>query len=285
MLNYPAVFKNLVQVTFIKFIPQIVLQTNNFSVKTEMVIPKVQVPMNFGVQYLGSPSHSNLKFVLESGEQLLANSMIISYNSPVINNLTTDLFQSNIEVQDFSKDAVQCFLEASYSGDIKKISMSNFRDVNKMGHVFDVKWLVDGCYKYFESLTEDVNLHNYTHQLFVFEEAMFVFCKLKKRAFVDLVIKKFTSLTSCAQNFVTNHLSDLSSCPTTSLDVIIEMTCKEEHVLIRVLVDHMEKNGGVIDSNTQYILERLMFSSCQAVDKLLHRELIEKHWTASLEKS
>ena len=103
-----------------------------------VIIPKVQVPMDFGVQYLGSPSHSNLKFLLESGEELLANSMIISYNSPVIENLTTNLFQSTIEVQDFSKDAVQCFLEASYSGDGKKISRSNFREVNKMGHVFDV---------------------------------------------------------------------------------------------------------------------------------------------------
>ena len=133
--------------------------------------------MDFGVQYLGSPSHSNLKFLLESGEELLANSMIISYNSPVIENLTTNLFQSTIEVQDFSKDAVQCFLEASYSGDVKKISRSNFREVNKMGHVFDVAWIVDRCYKYFKSLTETVKVNNYTEQVFVFEEAMFMFTR------------------------------------------------------------------------------------------------------------
>ena len=208
-----------------------------------MVIPKVQVPMNFGVQYLGSPAHSNLKFVLENGEELPANSMIISYNSPVIENLTTTLFQSRIEVEDFSKCAVQCFLEASYSGDIKKISQSNFRDVNKMGHVFDVVWIVDRCYRYFESLTEAVKLNNHTDQLFVFEEAMFVLNQLKKRNFVKLVINKFTSLASCTQNFVTNYLSDIPSCPTTSLDVIMEMIGKEEHILIRVLVKHLENSN------------------------------------------
>lgn len=240
-------------------------------------IPKVQVPMDFGVQYLGSPAHSNLKFVLESGEELSANSMIISYNSPVIENLTTNLFQSSIEVQDFSRDAVQCFLEASYSGDIKKISRSNFRDVNKMGHVFEVSWIVDRCYKYFESLTEAVEaVNDFTNQLYVFEEALFVLTRLKKRSFVELVIKKFSTLLHCARNFVTEYLRDLSSCSTTSLDVIIEITGKEEDILIRVLVNHLENNGSVIDPNTRYILERLKFTSCKSADKSLYGELIEK---------
>ena len=232
--------------------------------------------MDFGVQYLGSPSHSNLKFLLESGEELLANSMIISYNSPVIEDLTTNLFQSTIEVQDFSKDAVQCFLEASYSGDVKKISRSNFREVNKMGHVFDVAWIVDRCYKYFKSLTETVNVNNYTEQVFVFEEAMFMFTKLKKRNFVELVVKKFTSLTTCTEQFVTKYLSDISSCSTTTLDVIIEMTGKEENILIQVLVNHLENNNCVIDPNTRCILENVTFSSCEAAHNPLYLELIEK---------
>ena len=232
--------------------------------------------MNFGVQYLGSPSHSNLKFLLESGEELLANSMIISYNSPVIEDLTTNLFQSTIEVQDFSKDAVQCFLEASYSGDVKKISRSNFREVNKMGHVFDVAWIVDRCYKYFKSLTETVNVNNYTEQVFVFEEAMSMFTKLKKRNFVELVVKKFTSLTTCTEQFVPKYLSEISSCSTTTLDVIIEMTGKEEYILIQVLVNHLENNNCVIDPNTRYILENVTFSSCEAAHKPLYLELIEK---------
>ena len=232
--------------------------------------------MNFGVQYLGSPSHSNLKFLLESGEELLANSMIISYNSPVIENLTTNLFQSTIEVQDFSKDAVQCFLEASYSGDVKKISRSNFREVNKMGHVFNVAWIVDRCYKYFKSLTETVNVSNYNEQVFVFEEAMFMFTKLKKRNFVELVITKFTSLTTCTEQFVPKYLSDISSCSTTTLDVVIEMTRKEEYILIQVLVNHLENNNCVIDPNTLYILENVTFSSREAAHKPLYLELIEK---------
>ena len=191
-------------------------------------------------------------------------------------NLTTNLLQSTIEVQDFSKSAVQCFLEAAYSGDIKKLSSENFRDVNKMGHVFEVDWLVEKCGKYFEHLTETVTLEDYVSQEFVFQEAVFMWRRLKKRNFVDLVVKKFSSLLCCTGEFVTRYLRDISSCPTASLDVIIEMVGKEEDILIRVVVNQLENNRSVIDPNTRYILERLKFMSCQAAHRSLYRELIEK---------
>ena len=241
-----------------------------------IMIPTIQVPMDFGLQYLGSPPHSNLKFILESDEELLANSIIISYNSPVIEKLTTSLFQSTIEVRDFSKSAVQCFLEASYSGDIRKISKSNFRDVNKMAHVFDVAWIVDRCYRYFKSLTEAVKMKNYTDQLYLFEEAMFMFTKLNKRNLLDLVIKKLNSLTSGTNNFITNYLIDVSSCPTPALDVIIDLAGEKENILIEVLITHLENNKCAIDFNTQYILERLTFGFCQANQKMLYQEFLDK---------
>ena len=145
-----------------------------------------------------------------------------------------------------------------------------------MGHVFDVAWIVDRCYKYFKSLTETVKVNNYTEQVFVFEEAMFMFTKLKKRNFVELVVKKFTSLTTCTEQFVTKYLSEISSCSTTTLDVVIEMTGIEEYVLIQVLVNHLENNNCVIDANTRYILENVTFLSREAAHKPLYLELIEK---------
>ena len=44
--------------------------------------------MNFGIEYLNSPSHDNLKFLLEGDEAQLANSVIMSFNSPVIKTMT-----------------------------------------------------------------------------------------------------------------------------------------------------------------------------------------------------
>ena len=106
--------------------------------------------MNFGLEYLGSPSLGNLKFLLKD-EVLLANSAIMSFNSPVIKKITVELFQTEIEVKEFSKSAVQCFLEASYSGTLKDISKLNFRDLNKIVHVFEVTWLIEKCLSTFRN--------------------------------------------------------------------------------------------------------------------------------------
>ena len=240
------------------------------------MIPRVQVPMDFGIQYLGSPAHSNLKFLLGSGEEILANSMIVSYNSPVVDRMTTQLFQSTIEVEEFSKDAVQCFLEASYSGNIKKISKLNFRDVNKMAYAFEVTWLIERCFSYFQSLTDEVTANEFDSQRYIFDEAMFILEKLKQKNFIEAVIKRFISLESYIQYFATHYLVNLSSCPLKSLDMIMKMTGKQEHILVEVLCKNFELNKSSIDSNSRYILENLNFAACQEIHKGLYEKLFKQ---------
>ena len=55
--------------------------------------PRIKVPANFGKEHINSPAHGNLLLKLKDGEEIRANSMIMSLNSPVIDNLTTNLFQ------------------------------------------------------------------------------------------------------------------------------------------------------------------------------------------------
>ena len=144
-------------------------------------VPNVKTPMNFGIEYLGSPSHGNLRFLLDDDEELLSTSAIMSFNSPVIKKMTLEDGRTTVDVQDFSKEAVLCFLGASYSGTLGNISKTIFRDVNKVANVFNVTWLADRCFDYFKTLTDAVTEDNIADQVYVFEEAMLVLEKLKKR--------------------------------------------------------------------------------------------------------
>ena len=238
-------------------------------------IPCIQVPMNFGLEYLGSPSHGNLKFLLQN-EELLANSAIMSYNSPVIKKMTVELFQTEIPVEDFSKYAVECFLEASYSGVLEKLSKSNFRDLNKMACVFEVDWLIEKCFEYFQELTESVREDNFEDQLFLFEEAMFVMDKRKKRRLLDIVIKQFASLATCTQYFATQYLKDLSSCPKNNLEVIMEMAADQEHIFVEALLNNLENNKCTVDQNSRCIIERLSFKSTLYSSEAGYQRLFEK---------
>ena len=55
--------------------------------------PKIRVPANFGIEHINSEVHGNLVLKLKDGQEIKTNSMIMSLNSPVIDNLTTSMFQ------------------------------------------------------------------------------------------------------------------------------------------------------------------------------------------------
>ena len=101
------------------------------------------VPMNFGRENIGQ--HDNLILQLQAGLQHSANSLILSYNSPVIARLTGELHLSSLNVEDFSESAVLCFIDAAYSGELVLLSRDNFRDVNKMCRAFEVRWMKRGA--------------------------------------------------------------------------------------------------------------------------------------------
>ena len=157
--------------------------------------PKVCVPADFGRHHIGAPSHGNLTFNLGEGVQIKANSIILSLNSPVIDDLTTNLHLTSLEAEDFSRDAVDCFIEASYTGEIEAVTVGNFRDVNKMSRVFDVSWLVARCEKYFVSYLDKLDSESsYPDILFAVEEAVYLLSTVKKRDFLELVVKRMTTI-------------------------------------------------------------------------------------------
>ena len=72
--------------------------------------PKIQVPADFGIENLHSALHGNIVLKLQDDRQMTANSMILSYNSPVFVHLFLVLEQSVLEMDDFQADAVNCFI-------------------------------------------------------------------------------------------------------------------------------------------------------------------------------
>ena len=191
--------------------------------------------------------------------------------------MTVELFQTEIPVEDFSKYAVECFIEASYSGVLEKLSKSNFRDLNKMACVFEVDWLIEKCFEYFQELTESVRGDNFEDQFFLFDEAMFIMDKRKNRRLLDIVIKQFASLATCTQYFATQYLKDLSSCPKKKLEVIMEMTADQEHILVEALLNNLKNNEcTAIDDSSRFIIERLSFKSSLSSSESAYQRLFEK---------
>ena len=248
--------------------------------------PKVCVPADFGRHHIGAPSHGNLTFNLGEGVKIRANSIILSLNSPVIDELTTNLHQTSLEADDFSREAVDCFVECTYTGEIEAVNLGNFRDVNKMSRVFQVSWLVAKCEKYFVSCLDRLDSESsYSDMLFVVEEAVYLMSAIKSRDFLDLVVTQMNKISAACRKiasisvtkrdyFIKEYLADLSQASLHKIDACIAIVQSDHHVLVELLILHLKQvENKSLDSKSRYLLNNLDIAMCFEKKPEVHAEL------------
>ena len=240
--------------------------------------PKVCVPADFGRHHIGAPSHGNLTFNLREGVQIKANSIILSLNSPVIDDLTTYLHQTSLDADDFSREAVDCFIEASYTGEVEALNVGNFREVNKMGYVFKVDWLVSKCEQYFLSYLDKLDSESsYTDILFAVEEAVYVLATLKTEDLLYMVARRINLVFSSEMRsiFITEYFVDLGVCSKAKIDTCITIVKQDlVHVLINILLVHLEKQGRKnLDENSRHLLRNVDLTVCLGKYPDVHAQL------------
>ena len=240
--------------------------------------PKICVPVNFGRHFIGVPTHENLTFNLGDGVKIKANSIILALNSPVIDNLTTNLHQTSLEADDFGKEAVECFIESTYTGDIETLNLDNFRDLNKMSRVFKVSWLVAKCEEYFVSYLENLNHESsYNDMMFAADEAVYLKSAMKNEKFLNLVLEKLLSFpVSKRREFIKSYLSDLGKSSVHKIDACIAMVKTDVHILVELLIVHLKRNGNTsLDMNSRHLLMNLDMTMCFFKKRDIHTQLFD----------
>ena len=238
---------------------------------------KVNVPMNFGKHLRDSPTHNTLKINTSEGGEVLASSVILSFNSPVIDHMTTTLHMTSLDMLEFSEAAVQVFVDAAYSGTAEGITKELFRDINKIAHVFEMSWLVDKCADYFKLLVDSVKQTSQEELLFVFEEAEYMSEHLNKQDFLDLTIKKI-EIVGCKREFLEKYLKDAEKLSPKKLDTVIKLAGTDVHIVVQAVVNQLTELFKVqtttlqLPKPYQYLLENSNLSLCRKTDK----DLIEK---------
>ena len=217
------------------------------------------VPSDFGLRHIGVPSHGDLTFDLGVGiEKIKADSRILSLNSPVINRLTNTLGMKTLAADDFSKEAVDCFIEACYTGRVDGLNTVNFRDVNKMSHAFEVSWMSENCKDYFKSFVRSFRYDiNVIDVLFVVNEALYVAKALKQNHFYNIVVERLVYFSIFDKNnFIRQFLVDINSASKLQLDLCLTVLHDDVYVLAELLEKHLDQGKGYnsFGENCRYLL-------------------------------
>ena len=234
--------------------------------------------MDFGRHLIGSPTHSNLKLNTSEGGEVPASSVILSFNSPVIYHMTTTLHMTSVDMMEFSEAAVQLFVDTAYSGTAEGITRELFRDINKIANVFEVSWLADKCAEYFTEVADSVNTPSYTELLYLFEEAGFVYEKLKIKDYLNLTIKKI-EMMKWKQEFIDRYLENADRLSTQKLDMVIELAGSEVNCVVQTLTNQLSEQlkvqGSSLSVSCQYLLENSDLFFCKKSDRVLFDNLFE----------
>ena len=240
--------------------------------------PKVNVPMDFGRHLIGSPTHSNLKLNTSEGGEVRASSVILSFNSPVIDHMTTTLHMTSVDMMEFSEAAVQLFVDTAYSGTAEGITQVLFRDINKIASVFEMSWLTVKCAEYYTEVADTIKTPSYTELLYLFEEAGFVLEHLKTKDYLNVAIKKIEML-KCKQQFIENYLENADRLSTQKLDMVIELAGTEVNCVVQTLTNQLTEllkvqGTSKIPVSCEYLLDNLNLHLCKQSDSTLFDRLI-----------
>ena len=237
--------------------------------------PKVLVPADFGIENLHCEFHGNVVFKLHGGEDMRANSLILSFHSSEFVRLFLELNQSVLEMDNFSKESVKSFLEALYRGEIQ-LDRNLFRDVNKMCHVFKVDWLSRRCGEYFEGLVGDIRPStDYQTLLFLFEEARFSVKVMKCDKMLLMVVQKICSLENKTEKFVEPYMKNYIELGSCQLDLMLQITRSNPVSLLKIMKENLKVKGKLLDNASRYLLENLDICKCISDNEHIFEEFFD----------
>ena len=111
----------------------------------------VTVPTNFGIDNLYTPSQCNVTIHLEDKKVMEANSLVLSWNSPVFQYRFSVLGRTYLNLHHHSASASVTFLESLYTGDVQiRLTFELFREVRAMARRYKVGWMQQQCGSFYQ---------------------------------------------------------------------------------------------------------------------------------------
>ena len=162
-------------------------------------------------------------------------------------------------MDDFTKPAVDCFVEAMYSGEVDKLEKGIFEDVNKMAHVFDVSWLTKRCLKFYKTDVLQFENNSYSEILFACEIASRAHYILKQSYYVRLFVRNIASREISKPIFLQRYMADFAELSKRQIDMSLAVAGNDYNLVITSLISYVARTFKCkkLDENSLYVLQHL----------------------------
>ena len=162
-------------------------------------------------------------------------------------------------MDDFTKQAVDCFVEAIYSGEVDKLEKNIFEEVTKMAHVFEVSWLTKRCLKFYKAQVLKFENNSYKEMLFACEIASRAQYNLKDSRYVSCFVKNVTFSGNGKFVFLQRYMASFSKLPKRRIDMSLAIAANNLNIIGNCLITYVSLalTCNELDENTLYMLQKL----------------------------
>ena len=207
---------------------------------------------------------------IKDGDPLLVSKHRLTQDSRKFKYLIDELNYKEIEMDDFSTDTVILFLAVLDDKKLEEIEESMFREIHKVGVVFEVNWLQKHCRDWLErkinSAEEDRD------KFFVFEESWFIIKKWGDKEIVDKLVSTLAHKDN--STFISEYMSDLDKLESGQIDIMLDLGGCDTKTFLMIIL-HNVSGHTKLSKNVQYVLENMNLVLCYELNKELYLQVVE----------
>eukprot|EP00116_Pleurobrachia_bachei_P007111 sb/3467373/ len=242
-----------------------------------MEIQTCTVPMNFGSHLLELKGLNDLQLMCRGGDIVRTSSFPLAINSLVMSDLVGKQHMKELDLEEFSRSSVQCFVESCYTGVIA-VNRDNFREINKLSAVFQVEWMVNECLKYYTDLCSELKTASMELGMFLWEEAAYYLKERNNRSLQDALKIRLERLSNLRLALVKEFISrDPNQQEYVNTDMCLSQASSNE---VTFLYDWLIENfeGKLHPVKLTDVEKRFLTSSslalCFQTDQALYQRLL-----------
>ena len=196
---------------------------------------------------------------IRDGEPLLVVKTRLTAESRMFRYLIDDLNYSELEMDDFSPEAVNLFITILLEEFQRTILIKHdlFRDTHKLAVVFEVDWIKSDCRNLLRE--EMKSIKSYEDTRFLFEECYFIFRKWKERNLIDSFISWLTTRQSSL--FISKYMSDIRNMEQGKLNILLILGGSNTDLFLEILLKHLEK-FKYLGSKAKFLLNKMNLAFC-----------------------
>ena len=189
---------------------------------------------------------------IRNEEPLRVPRSLLTEDSRMFRYLIDELNYSELEMDDFSTEAVNLFLELLPTKEVKQIEEVMFRELHKMAVVFEVQWLKFDCRYWLHIKISSIN--SAEDKEFVFEECWYIFKKWKERNLMNELI--FCLRHKENSPLISKYLSDIEKLETAKIDLLLDLGGSNTELFLRCILDNLN-NQKKFRCKVKYMVQNI----------------------------